>query len=458
MLISENVIMRWSNKTKEYYINKGYNFTKINEQFEVKVNDLSPKSRVKVLVKCDCVDCKNPNLNPKWCNYTRYVKEDGKYYCNKCSMKLFGREKIYKNQLSKSKSFELWCLENNQLKLLNRWDYELNNCNPSEVCYSTNKKFYFKCPRGIHKSELKKINSIASGYLGMGDCKVCKSFAQWGIDNICSDFLEKYWDYEKNVNINPWIISSGFEGHKVWIKCQEKDYHGSYEARCSDFKNNKNWCPYCCNFHGKVHPLDSLGTLHPQVLEIWSDKNEKSPYEYTPMSNQEVWLKCLNKVHEDYYRKISSSNLSNFRCPICSSETEESFLQEKVRLYLNSMSYIILHEKYCTISPSNPKKKGTNNLFKYDNEIKELKLIIEVHGQQHYKLTGFHNLSAKKNNSTPEKELHYQKLKDRYKRIYAKSMGYEYLEIPYWTDDKDETWKELINNKINYILNERLVI
>ena len=62
-------------------------------------------------------------------------------------------------------------------------------------------------------------------------------------------------------------------------------------------------------------------------------------------------------------------------------------------------------------------------------------------------------LQAKKNNTTPEKELHYQKLKDRYKRMLAKSKinNYYYLEIPYYTDDKDETWKKLINDKISEI-------
>ena len=54
--------------------------------------------------------------------------------------------------------------------------------------------------------------------------------------------------------------------------------------------------------------------------------------------------------------------------------------------------------------------------------------------------------------TTPEYELYYQKLKDRYKKIKAIQQGYFYLEIPYWTDDKDETWKQLINNKLKEIL------
>jgi len=49
-----------------------------------------------------------------------------------------------------------------------------------------------------------------------------------------------------------------------------------------------------------------------------------------------------------------------------------------------------------------------------------------------------------------------QKVRDRYKRIFAKSQGYFYLEIPYWTDDKEETWNKLIDDNIKQILTKEL--
>ena len=98
----------------------------------------------------------------------------------------------------------------------------------------------------------------------------------------------------------------------------------------------------------------------------------------------------------------------------------------------------------------NPK---TNRPLPYDNEIVDIKLIIEVHGLQHYQLSGFAEMSAKKFGTTPEQELNYLQWKDNYKKQYAISNGYYYLEIPYWTE-KDETYKILIENKINEILQE----
>ena len=102
-----------------------------------------------------------------------------------------------------------------------RWDYELNNCKPNEINCNTEKRYYFKCLRGIHKSETKQINIFTIGFNGTMNCKTCNSFAQWGIDNLGEDFLKKYWDYEKN-KISPWKIAKGSNKPKVFIKCQKK--------------------------------------------------------------------------------------------------------------------------------------------------------------------------------------------------------------------------------------------
>jgi hypothetical protein len=188
-----------------------------------------------------------------------------------------------------------------------------------------------------------------------------------------------------------------------------------------------------------------VGNLFPNVLSVWSDLNIKSPYEYMPYSEEKVWWKCHNQKHEDYYRDIKESNYSEFRCPKCMDELKNSTLQTKVVNYLlTKYNYTINHERKCSIVPRNPHIQGTNNTLPFDNEIVELKLIIEVHGIQHYESSGWHDLQAKHHNTTPEYELHYQKLKDRYKRLVAKSNGYFYLEIPYWSE-KDESYKQLID-------------
>lgn len=439
-----------------YYENLGYTIPrKINKKgksvfsqgtkIKVKTEHLKNGSNEFVDVRCDC--CNKIINNLIWQDYKKCVKDNGEYYCNKCANKLYGRETYRKTKLKNSKSFEQWCIENNKQDSLNRWDYELNGCKPSEITYGSKKNYWFKCLNKKHKSELKQINNFTKGQEGSISCNQCNSFAQWGIDNICADFLNKYWDWKKNT-VDPWEISKGTDRKKIWIKCQEKDYHGSYNISCRDFI--KGYRCFYCNIHSKVHSLDSLGALYPEVLEIWSNKNKKSPYEYSSMSHQNVWWKCENNKHEDYYRNICDSNNYDFRCPECSRERNESFLQEKVRLYLNELDYTVLHEHNCTLKCINPK---TKHLLPYDNEIEELKLLIEVHGQQHYNIGNFHKIQAKERKTSPEYEFHMLKVRDRYKRIFAKKQGYFYLEIPYWRDDDKESWKKMIDDKISEIIN-----
>ena len=297
-LITKKVIVKWNYNNREYYEQKGFPFSKYRDSFLVKIEDLPNNSSVKVDVECDyCGKILNPMT---WKSYLNYIHDDnGKYYCQKCAKILYGNENIRKSRLKNGKSFAQWCIDNNRQDVLDRWDYELNDCKPNEILHKSNKKYYFKCPRNIHKSELKHISHFTGGQEGSIDCKQCNSFAQWGIDNIGEDFFEKYWDYEKNneLGIDPWKISHGNSTKKVWIKCQKKDYHDSYPIKPIHFINNVR-CPYC-NIINKVHLLDSLGTLYPDSILYWSSKNKKSPYKYSPFSIQEVYWKCPESKHKD---------------------------------------------------------------------------------------------------------------------------------------------------------------
>jgi len=218
-----------------------------------------------------------------------------------------------------SETFYDWCIKNDRQDLLDRWDYDLNNCSPKDVTFKDNTKRWLKCPLHKHKSELKRIADIASGHNGSADCVGCNSFGQYLIDLYGKYALQKYWDYDKNIGINPFEIKKSSHIN-VWIICQDKYYHGSYSLKCNMFIRG-NRCPYCHSL--KVHIFDSLGWLYPEVFKIWSDKNKKSPYEYTPQSHYKANWVC-NNGHESYNRSIKESYDANFRCPICVREHEES--------------------------------------------------------------------------------------------------------------------------------------
>ena len=447
-LITKEVIVNLTPYTSKYYEilnyqiprrenNKGKLTVPRGTEILVKVEHLPYKSAVKVDIKCD--GCGKELKNIVWNTYVKYVKDDGKYYCNKCAKQLYSSENMRKTKLKNSISFEQWCIENNRQDILDRWDYELNKYKPNEIGYGSRKNFYFKCARKLHKSELKNINTLTSGKCLNINCKMCNSFAQWGIDNLGSDFLEKYWDYGKNV-VDPWKTSKGYN-KKVWIKCQEKDYHGSYDISPDNFINNYR-CPYCQN--KKVHPLDSLGKLLKDInlLHLWSDKNIKSPYDYAPYSGNEVYWKCPEGLHEDYLRKISVSTICEFRCPEC----QYSKGEEGISNYFISLGFIkinvedykildvsILH-KYKYYIPQ-MKYNGLiglkGGLLSYDFYLPNYNLLIEYQGQQHEKYyKGFHK---------SKKDFERQQEHDKRKREYAQGHNIKLLEIWYWDFDNIES-------------------
>ena len=456
-LITTTVEVQWQSRNKRHYESKGYKFTQINDNFSCKIEDLSKGSHVKVQVKCD--GCNN-FINVNWKNYLRYLQKDNKYYCVKCSHKLFGKEKLKQTKLKNSKSFYDWCYDNLDKtkadEIIDRWDTELNQCSPKDVCHSSagfnQKGYWFKCLKHLeHKPELHNIvdfvNNIQSKkYIKVNslDCKQCNSFAQWGIDNIDEDFLEKYWDYEKNKDIDPWKINKCCN-KKVWIKCQEKKYHGSYNACCSSFISGKR-CPYCVS--KKVHPKDSLGQYiidnyeEDFLSKIWSDKNKKSSFEYSLHNNKKVWCKCLNGKHKDYCRSVETSTRYNFRCPNCEGFSKG---EEKIDNYL--ISNKIINEPQKTF-------EGLlglgNGLLSYDFYLPKYNLLIEYQGEQHERYIK----GMQKSKKDFEKQLEH----DRRKREYAKKHNIKLLEIWYNCFDDvefilDKVLRELNNKQYNTYIN-----
>lgn len=280
------------------------------------------------------------------------------------------------------------------------------------------------------------------------------SFAKWAISNVDENFIDKYWGLKNK--IDPFQITVHSQ-NKIWIKCQDKYYHGEYLVSCGSFFRGDR-CSYCSHTRGKVHPKDSLGQYLKEnnLLNIYSANNKKDSFEYSVGSG--VKTNWLCEKHGEYERSIKASFIYMFRCPMCSSESQESTLQEKVRKYISSFGYTVNHENRCSLYPDNPFKnisaKGSKKL-RYDNEIifsNNNRLFIEVNGEAHYKINYFHILAAKFNGTTPEYEFQYQQEKDEYKRQHVIDNGYQFLEIPHWYDNKNEDWKHAIDNVINNIL------
>lgn len=422
------------------------------------------------------------------------------------------------------KNFDDWCIENKRTDLLDRWDYELNTRSPKQVGMTSTSLYYFKCPVGLHESSPYKLINVVRHTNSSVKCVFCNSFAKWGIDTFGSDFLDKYWDYDKNIDIDPWVLAYK-SNIDIYIFCQEKSYHGSYKTQPAKFVAGGR-CPYCSSIY--IHPLDSfgqwaidnvdkdfiqkywgksntrdifevaeyanyfiyincqdndkhgeypirvydfragvrcpfcagrkvvleesLGCVYDKYMHLFSEDNTISPFDLTCGAKKRIKIKCHNGIHKDYEDHVYRVVGRLFECPRCHEEDKESYLQKKVDLYIKeNYKYEYNREEDCSLQCFNP---NTGYQLPYDGEvvINDKRLLIEIQGLQHYEICLLTKLDAKERGTTPEEALRLQQWRDKYKKDYAISQNYHYLEIPYWTES-DDSYKTLIDDAIHKILN-----
>ena len=110
-IISKVAIVKWHPSNKKYYEELGYTYTKLGEEFEVKIEDLPVNSHSKII--CECDNCKTV-LEGVYQQYSSKILSNLPIYCRKCSSQLYGNENYRKSRLKNSKSFYDWCIENNR--------------------------------------------------------------------------------------------------------------------------------------------------------------------------------------------------------------------------------------------------------------------------------------------------------------------------------------------------------
>lgn len=349
-------------------------------------------------------------------------------------------------------SFGVWCANNNP-DLLSFWDYDLNNISPYDITFRTNKAYYFKCKSGIHESFLMKINSIVSSGLKV-ECKKCyldnNSFYSWCVQHDLETYL--LWDYEKN-SLSPKEVPY-YSNKKYWFKCPNSIHASRQVGLCSVIcANGRIHCTKCHSIGQYI--IDHFGDSGLNLL--WDyDKNEKSPFDIYASSKEKVYIKCINcKEHGSFCVTASNYTINNSGCPECNYERASSKLQDKVSEYISTKyKFQVLHEHNCSIIAVNPE---TGYLLPYDNDViinENIHLIIEVHGEQHYKITGYGKAKARHYNCTAEEILEKQKYRDRIKKDYAIANNCYYLEVPFW-EEKDDSYMRLIDDMVQRIYMEK---
>lgn len=194
-----------------------------------------------------------------------------------------------------------------------------------------------------------------------------------------NDELMKFWDNQKNMSykLYPDKITLG-SAKNVWWKC-ENGYPHSYfmsprdRRRCS--------CPYCS---GKLVlcGFNDVATKRPDLVKYFVNPQDATMF--TCGSAQEVNLKCCHDgctVHKKM--KIATLTHQGFSCPIHSDGI--SYPEKLMRGVLSQLNF-----KY----KSQVKFDWSKHIWtplenKYADKVYDFvdvtrKIIIEVHGEQHY--------------------------------------------------------------------------
>lgn len=334
-LLSEDAVTKWNSSNKKYYESKGYTYTTIGDEVNIKINDLKTHSRASIFAKCD--HC-NKDLVMRFCDFNRYVKDNGKIYCKPCALKLYGVENARKTRLKNSKTFEQWCVENNRQDILERWDYELNELTPADITYGTKIKYYFKCPVSKHKSELKRINTFTSGYEGSMYCNQCSSLGQFLIDKYGDDAINMYWS-DKNT-INPYEI--GYASRtRVWLICQ--NCNTEKLISCDKFSYYGLLCNECSD--GISYPEKFISSLLNQLNVEHSSQLSNKTFSWCGKYRYDKYLRDINIIVEihgiQHYENSTRGNGLKFE-----QENDKTKKQLAYNNGFNDKTYIIIDARY----------------------------------------------------------------------------------------------------------------
>ena len=125
----------------------------------------------------------------------------------------------------------------------------------------------------------------------------------------CPEVLQ-FWDNTANGTLNPKQISFS-SVKKIHFTCILG--HQWINTAQAFIKSPK--CPICSG-ERILSGFNDLGTTHPYLRNVWSDKNEFNIDNYSYGSNATVIWKC-NVCHGEYKMRISEKAVKKYGCPYC---------------------------------------------------------------------------------------------------------------------------------------------
>ena len=403
----------------------------LNDRFDEELNkctskDVGFKSNLQWYFKCP--SGRHDSQLHYMCSVTR--NRNTKLSCNKCN----GLAQVVIDRFGEEYFNKHWHSSN----VLNPWDISSSSSDGSIMvkiqCAEKDYHVYDQVPASFAK--------------GVG-CPYCINRKVHPNDSFAAVFPEMIERWSSKNNKSPFGYSP-HSGEKVWFKCP-RGIHQDYEQKISNAVEYNFRCKEC-SLDESRKPNDLVGMVFGRLTVKSLDMESKQTISKDGYIQYRWWCEC--SCGNTKLKSVLGCHLTSEKIQSCGClrHSECSQLQLKVESYIQDVyGYRINHEYNCDIVAKNPK---TGRKLPYDNEIiiPEKRLIIEVMGESHYKIDLYVKKNAARHNNTPEQELADLQYRDKYKKDYALSQGYHYLEIPYWTES-DDSYKTLIDDAIHKILN-----
>lgn len=252
----------------------------------------------------------------------------------------------------------------------------------------------------------------------------------------------------KNKNIkfihknNPFSL----ENIAIWLKLnnsqfellENNEYSGIFSKlnfyckKCKDYPI-MNWnhvfygnkCGICDG--RQVGLYHNLTHQFPHIAKEWHStlNGDLVPSNVTYATNKKVWWVC-DKGHE-YKSWINGRTLGGHGCSICSDAQKESKIATELKNYI--LNKYKAKEEYSIFKNPETNRPLPYDIYIYGGKNPEINgVYIEIHWNQHYKITRWHKQHARKNGTTPEEEFKKQKHRDKIKRTFAKKNGF-FIEV-----------------------------
>lgn len=321
------------------------------------------------------------------------------------------------------------------------WNYKRNgNKKPEQFTAGSNKKVSWtidveKYGKTWHLEWEDKISIRALQNAGcpfITNKKLLKGFNDfetWCKHNDMEYLLDE-WDYKKNTKSPSEYLDGGGES-VYWIKTLENINGEKIIATWKSpiyIRKKGHSDPFsCCPPRKVLKNYNDLATTHPDLINEWDfENNTESPYDITFASNKKVFWICPI-CGKSFKSSVIQRTNGQRSCPDCKSSHGEMKIKDILEKYdiVNERQYRFADCMYI-------------HTLRFDFAIfdknRNLKMLIEYQGEQHYKPVDFNGIGG----DWADQQFELNQKRDQIKRNYCKKNHIPLIEIAYTEYDNIE--------------------